>query len=304
MRVRIGFDTILIAAGILVGVYALSTSDILTGNVFGSNTKKVDIQKETAAAGLQNITIDTSSTNINVVKGSSDQVTARLHGNASSKKAEDIKLLFDQQADTLNIGVDVPDRYTIGLDITNVDLTVEIPEKQWNTLKMETSSGDVKASNVRAQSFMASTSSGNIAVNDVESSAINVEASSGEIKASGFKSSEAVFNAGSGNIALSGGNAAIKGETSSGDIQVDSSQLLYNTELKSGSGEVKVYLANEPASLSVDYRGGSGQGAIHWNGFKYTERDEDNRILQGSFGNGGVLLKVRTDSGNFTLGPV
>ncbi|WP_248929583.1 DUF4097 family beta strand repeat-containing protein [Paenibacillus hamazuiensis] len=321
MKIRMVFGVILIMAGIVWGLHSVGMIPGFPGGVFAVNKSKVDIRKETAAADFQNIVVNTSSTNVHLIKGSSNQIVASLEGNASSNYEGKIDLRMEARGDTLKVEPDIPDNFNIGFNMLDIDLTVEIPEKQWSSIKVATSSGnidvkqinggavelkassgDVGASRVQAKSFAASVKSGNIDVKDVESAAISLESTSGNIAASRFKGNEAAFHAGSGNVKLSEGQAAIKAETSSGDIRLEASSLLKNTELKAGSGNVIVNLDQDPLSLSVDYRGNSGSGTIEWSGFRYAEKDEDKRVIKGTFGSGDIQLKVRTQSGNFTLG--
>lgn len=273
----------LIAAGVLLLLFSFNPTNIAWGNFSLFNTKEVDLQRSASATNIQNVLVDTESANVNVTHGRSDQIKVRLHGKVSSKYVNDVDLKVEPQGDTLRLEVYTPDGFDWGMHQFNVALTVELPEKLWKSVKVQTQSG-------------------NVTVKEIESKEIALQARSGNLAADHYKSDVLTFTTESGNVDLSEGKSAIQGETKSGNIQVELNELQQDTDLKAGSGNITVNVENEPESLAVDYRGNSGNGRIDWTRMTYEEKDEDGEIIKGSFGSGEVKLKVRTGSGNFTMG--
>ncbi|WP_165972326.1 DUF4097 family beta strand repeat-containing protein [Paenibacillus piri] len=311
------FGLFLIAAGVIWIAFSFNSANLAWGNMIPFNTKEINIEREVPMSGVQNLLVDSVSTNVNVIQGSSNQIKVRLSGRISPKYVDTIDLKVAPQGDALKLGVNLPDGMNWGL--LNLDMNVELPEKLWKSVKVETKSGDVKLaqtkgdsidvksssgdiqlSQVQAKSATIHAASGNVKMKNVESNQITLQASSGNLVVDDFKSDELAFTAGSGNVKLSGGQSKIKGEASTGDIQLELNSLLQDTDLKAGSGNVTVHMEKEPQSLAVDYRGGSGKGHIQWNGMKYEENAEN--VIRGSYGSGEVKLKVRISSGDFTLG--
>ncbi|WP_275898303.1 DUF4097 family beta strand repeat-containing protein [Peribacillus alkalitolerans] len=73
----------------------------------------------------------------------------------------------------------------------------------------------------------------------------------------------------------------------------------YDITTESTSGDVKVELCKIPDSLEIDFDSTSGDGSIELEGMSYSEKSES-RIL-GTIGNGAVILKIRTTSGDFDI---
>ncbi|MEF3306893.1 DUF4097 family beta strand repeat-containing protein [Paenibacillus sp. GYB003] len=267
--------------------------------IFGS--KEVNVEQSFEARNVQNVEIETSSTDVTIVRGGSERIEVRLEGKASPNIADGFGLRAEPKGDTLKIGIDKPDGFHIGFRFENVALTVELPDKQWNVLKAKVSSGNISMENVAGKTIEVQSSSGNVELADGEATTIELRSSSGNIEASGYKAELLKFHASSGNVTLKDGEAKLKGDAGSGNIRLEAAELTRDADLSAGSGNVTVSLDREPKSLAVDYRGGSGSGHIKWDGFQYKEKEEEGRKIKGSFGGGDTMLKVVTGSGDFRL---
>ncbi|NKI23527.1 DUF4097 domain-containing protein [Paenibacillus dendritiformis] len=309
-------------------------------SLLNTATKEIHIEKSVAAAGIKNVAVETGSVDVQLVPGSGDDIVARVHGRVSNNDAESIDLKATSQGDKLQLSVQLPDGVNFGVHIFDVKLTVELPEQQWNALQvaagsanveaenlnsalmevasgsgnirlngieartaaMQAGSGDIATGNIHAESFTVQTKSGNIRVQDIESVEMEAIALSGNLQVERYESSMLNFRTGSGNARLSDGHAKLNGESGSGNITIETDELRYDAELKASSGNVTVNLSQEPADLAVDFSGGSGSARIRWDGMRYEEQNKDDHTVRGAFGNGGTMLKVRTRSGEFTLG--
>lgn len=257
------FGIILVIAGVAGLYHVWSGGDISLHRIGALLSREVNIEKAVDVGAVEHIRIHTDSANVRIVKGESEQAYVRLQGSAGRHYADNIDLHVEQQGDTLELGLEMPEKFWFFFNFANVTLEVTLPEKQWNTVDVETGSG-------------------NITIDGLETDSL-------------------AFDAGSGNVKLIDGQAEIKGKVGSGNILVETRELLHDADLKTGSGNVTVKLAERPESLHVDYRGGSGQGRIQWDGFVYELESDERDVVKGSFGSGEVQLYVRTGSGNFTL---
>lgn len=282
MKRRVWLGIILIAAGIAGIFLAMNHSNISFGNLITFSSSDVNIVKTVDASDIHDIEIIAGSSDISVVRGSSDQIEARLTGTVSSNRVKDIKLDVDTKGDSLKLEADLGSGISIGVMYSDVNLTVELPEKVWDSIAVETGSGNINAE-------------------QIDSGTIKLSAGSGNVELVRYSADKLTFDVGSGNVDLIDGQSALKGETSSGNITVQTEDLTQDTILEAGSGEVMVQVDKEPESLEVDFEGGSGEGSVDWNGMKAVTIDDDGSILKGTFGSGDALLKVRTGSGNFTL---
>lgn len=309
-------------------------------NLLNTATQEVNIEKTIDASGIENVAVETGSVDVQLVRGSTDHIAVRLHGRVSNYDADSISLQVTPKGETLRLGVQLPDGVQFGVHIFDVKLTVELPERQWNGLQvavgsgnveaerlnsalmevstgsgnirangieartaaLQASSGNITTENIHAESFTVQTKSGNIGIRDVEAAEMEVMAGSGNVRVETYKSNVLNFRTSSGNMRLADGHAKLNGESGAGNITIETDELQYDADLKAGSGNVMVNLTKEPADLAVDFSGGSGSGRIRWDGMRYEEQDKKDHTLRGAFGNGGTMLKVRTRSGEFTLG--
>ncbi|UNK16096.1 DUF4097 domain-containing protein [Paenibacillus sp. N3/727] len=313
---------LIVAVGVLLLIITMNPIKTFSGINFGFSfdTKEINGEQTFDANDFRHLNLRTGSSDIHFVQGNADQIKVRLHGKVSPQIAEQVKLKAEPNGDTLVLGVDVPQGIDLGVRVMNIDLTVELPEKQWASAGIESgsgdieiaqmqgdsviikaSSGDVKVQQVRADEITVHTGSGDIKAEEIDAESIALESGSGDISAERYKASMLNFQSGSGDVELKDGESGIQGKTGSGNIRLDADQLIHDAELRSSSGRVTVDLVKEPSSLKVDFEGSSGKGDMQWDGMRYETNDKDKNQLKGTFGSGGVVLKVRTSSGDFTL---
>lgn len=292
---------VLIALGIWWGVSAWGSDKGFALNLPFMETKPVNIEQSFDANSIKEVFVDVSSTDVTIVRGSSEKIEVRLHGQASPKMADQYRLKGEEMGNTLQIGVEKQDGFRFHFGYESVALTVELPEKQWDEINVKVSSGDIVVKNVEGKIIDAMTSSGDIELEETKASAIQLDTSSGDIQGQQFKADTLKFHSSSGDVSLKDGEATLKGDAQSGDIDIDFVEMLHDADLSTGSGDVKITLEQEPKSLTVDYKGGSGTGKVSWDGFQAANSGEDDNSIYGMFGSGEKMLKVSTGSGDFTL---
>lgn len=293
----------IVVAGVLLLIFTWNPMNIFSNVNFGFSFSTKEIHEEQAVSPeeIEKLDIRTGSGDIEVVQGSSDEIMIRLDGKVSKQIADQVKLKVESKGETLSVGIDAPDHIGFGVRIMDTDLTVELPEKMWAGADIEAGSGDIEIAGLQGEDISIKVGSGDIHIEDIDAVTIGLKSGSGDISAERYKASLMKFEAGSGSVDLQDGEAELQGEASSGNIQLEADELLQDADLRVGSGNVTVDLDQEPSSLTVDFKGGSGTGEVSWGGFQYEEKDKDKGVLRGTFGSGDVLLKVRTGSGDFTL---
>ncbi|MFS0836509.1 DUF4097 family beta strand repeat-containing protein [Paenibacillus sp. 1P03SA] len=318
MRRNMGF--LLIGVGVLALLYYFNPVGVFSWNGLSFKTQDIHLEKTAEGAPLQNIIVETGSADARIVKGEGNQVNVRLDGSVSKKQAEKFQLKVDSKGDTLSVGIEEPSEIGVGVTIVNVELVVELPEKNWNSVRVQSGSGNIELESlkgnavetkagsgdtslreIKSDKLVADAGSGAISVTDVQGDAIMLKADSGDIRAEQYAANSLKFEGHSGNVELKQGKASLQGETHSGDIRLEAGEILRDADLKSGSGNVKIELSEEPKSLAVDFEGGSGNGSVDWENFSSEEKNEKKDRLKGKFGSGEVKLKVRTGSGDFHL---
>ncbi|WP_282937340.1 DUF4097 family beta strand repeat-containing protein [Paenibacillus sp. RC67] len=291
-----------IVAGVVILLALFVNERGFAKNIFLWNTKPVHIERSVKAADIRNLLVETGSADVNVISGNSENIEVRLDGNVKKETADHVQIIVEPQSDTLKLKVENPDGFQLGINFSELKLTVELPKNLWETVKVHTGSGNVDLEELKGKTVEITAISGDVNVNEIESKQITLQANSGNIVTKDFISEHLMFQTGSGNVNLSNGQSSIKGETKSGNIQVKVKDLVQNMDLQASSGDVNVYLEKEPKSLMVQFNGGSGSGEIDWDGMTNKERGKDDHKLKGVFGSGETNLNVRTGSGNFLLG--
>lgn len=297
----------------------------------------VNISKSQDASEAERLRITVGSADVQVVPVDSNEVKVHLHGGQRGFTLGSNKPDVTVRQRGGAIEVQVQQQSGFGISFGNLKLTVEVPRRQWQEFATTAGSGDLSITEVSADLLRLSTGSGDITVQDIDAvtgawdtgsgsvdglqiqveklivktgsgevelgqvygGEVTLQTGSGDINVDNYELLKLTVNASSGDIELQDGTAPIEGKTDSGDIDIEVDELRQDTTLQTGSGNVNVELAREPQSLEVRYDGGSGRGSIDWSGF--VQDGDDRKRIRGAFGNGDVLLEVRTGSGDFKL---
>ncbi|UHA60698.1 DUF4097 domain-containing protein [Metabacillus litoralis] len=296
MRKAVMFAFFLIVVGIAGSVVTAATTD-----VFSLEMKDILQEEEVKGTEIQQIEVGTSSTNIKMVPSKGDSIKVKLTGKVSEKLKDKYKLVVTEEGDTVNIDVENQDLYFyVGFSFIELNLEIEVPEKEYQSLVVESSSGDIDISQLKVEEFRTEASSGDITIDQISVSTNNkMEASSGTIHVKNSSASVFDLGASSGDIILQNVDGHVEAETSSGSIELNNKQVTGNINALASSGDVIVQFDESPKSLAVDFTGSSGEGVIELEGFSYEDKSEN--IINGKIGSGEYELKVRTSSGDFQL---
>lgn len=300
MRVSKVIGLLLIGLGAIGLISFFFSSDEDRDSWFGLRGKEINTTKSADAGPFARLKIDVDSAQVRLIRSDSaaNNVTATLSGRTGIAN-EAVGLRWTENGDELAIGLDQSGMRGIRSMFSSLTLVVELPEKNWHAIDVATGSGDIEVKRTNATDLTLTAGSGDIDAEEIQADSIRLKVGSGDIEVEEFIGNELNFQTGSGNVKLSDGAAALAGKTGSGNIRIEVDELLYDADLQTGSGNVKVYTERQPMNLTVDFSGGSGSGRVKWEGFSESLRDKD--TLQGTFGNGEHLLKVRTGSGGFSL---
>ncbi|MHA7967237.1 DUF4097 family beta strand repeat-containing protein [Paenibacillus sp. CAU 1782] len=307
-------------------------------NITDRLLEEVNLEKSSEIDNIKDIVIDTSGTNVTLVKGSQSQAIATLKGKATPNIAKKINLEVLRSGDKLIIEIEQKG-WSFGVNWMNEGLRVELPEAVWNNVTIETGSGNVnidelhaeqlvidtgsgnlslnalelkdleldsgsgnvKMQDTRTKELTAKVSSGNMKINNVIGDTVELKLGSGNLEIEGYTAETLKFEISSGNAKLIDGRAKVDGKSSSGNITLKAENLFFDTTLKASSGRVVVALENDPESLAVEYKGGSGVGSIKKDGFTYNHKSSERDSIDAVIGSGNIKLNVTTGSGNFTL---
>jgi lia operon protein LiaG len=315
MKKSFALGLILLIAGVIGIIITFSGDDDLMD--FG--TTSVNMGETVAADAITDVSVKGSSVNVEIKRGTGSDIKVALEGRASEKFMDDIGLDVQTEGGKLIIQPKMPRGFSIGINIIDVKLRIELPERQWENVSVDVGSGNVALSDVHARTLALDAGSGNIEAERVEGTSVSLHSGSGDQRLSNVKATDEIqldmgsgnatvdtfeaasltFEASSGNVKLLDGSAKITGNVGSGNIRYETARLTQDVRLKTGSGNVGIELDEEPSSLKVEFRTGSGDSDIDWDGIKYDIKEEGD--VSGQFGDGAVLLEVTTGSGNIDL---
>jgi lia operon protein LiaG len=265
----------------IVGVVGTLVSVSASGG-FSLDTYNVHDKTVVNNVDISRVEIDLSSSDVTVNSSDSDEITVELNGKISKKLKKKLKLDVQEKGQTLKIGLTGEDQiiFNIGVLIVDTNVEVFIPQKIYDSIKIDTSSGDILIQDLKAKETIFETSSGDIIASNLYTEVNRFHSSSGEME-------------------LSNVTGDIEAESSSGDMIIDYLNANGNLDAKTSSGDVNVTYQDVPNSLAIDFQGSSGEGDVSLDGVNFEEKTEN--AIKGMIGSGHFKLKVVTSSGDFTL---
>jgi hypothetical protein len=312
---------------VILALAALPLSAASTGHFERTLTVSGPVDLD-VTSGSGNITVHAGG-------GGSVSVSAKIHGSNSWLLGGDVEDRIrrieknppvEQQGNTIRIG-HVEDRELLRNISIDYDLTVPAQTR----LNSHTGSGDQSINGVQL-SLTAKTGSGDVTVDNVAGD-VQISAGSGDLKINGVKGSlhastgsgdiraqavagefdasagsgdvemhqtaagDVKVNTGSGQVRLFGVNGGLKASTGSGDIEVEG-QAAHDWRLGAGSGNITLRF---PAQASFDFDAQTTSGSLHLKRPVATQGTISRTHITGKVGNGGVMVNVRTGSGDIAL---
>ncbi|MEH7384358.1 DUF4097 family beta strand repeat-containing protein [Bacillus sp. JJ1521] len=309
---------ILVLIGVLGVIITLNNSGV---EAFTFSSVDVNEKQEVSAEGITTIIIDSPSVDVNVIPTKKDQVEVEFSGKVGKKSKALYKLDIDEDGDTVEISMEKKNKFQFMMfNFTRVSLNIKVPEKMYDSIQINASSGDIVVEEMNSKEMVIITesgdieimksvikgslnleaSSGDVKVKDTVGNVIDIETSSGDITAIKNEAKEIEFLTSSGDIESNNQSSEkMNINTSSGDITIDAEEITGNISMEASSGDIDVSFVQIPEALAVDYKSSSGDGIANIEGIKFSEKS-DHRIL-GEIGVGGYQITARTSSGDFEI---
>jgi lia operon protein LiaG len=277
MRKLAAIALVLLGIGVLCAFFVFDKDDIVTK--FQGETYLQE--KSVDSSAIRSIKTETDTFNVTLTPGTSDDIKVRLEGDVSKKLVDDIIFTAIPKGDTLYIVGDTKDRFSIGISIVNLKMTVELPAKLWDSINIETDTG-------------------NIVIDQLEADKLNLKSDTGNLKLSNYVTKDFVFKTDTGNITLTDGKGSLKGETDTGNVRVESDELLNNIAVKTDTGNIIINVDKDPVSVAINIKKDTGNTNVEWDGFSFNK--ESDTYVEGMIGSGDIKIDLESDTGNFKLG--
>ncbi|MBW7458081.1 DUF4097 domain-containing protein, partial [Paenibacillus sepulcri] len=170
---------------IIIALILLVVGIIGTGATMGRdgfwNFGTVDIAQNQAVdgTGAKNIILSMESMDVTVVKGPTNEIKASLSGKVSEKFVKSTKLKVVRNGDTVTVGVDAKNGFSFGVSIFNAKLKLELPEQQYDSLALDSGSGNTSITDLAAQTLDVEAGSGNVKFNQLTVGKLSLDIGSG-----------------------------------------------------------------------------------------------------------------------------
>ena len=136
-------------------------------------------------------------------------------------------------------------------------------------------------------------------MSSIQGESITLQSKIGNIDVSNFKAKTFTFETKDGSVTLVNGETPLTGNTASGSIHVSLKRMLQSVDLQSNDGFIAVNLDERPKALAIDFESKVGKGTVDLPNFSFEENKRN--LIKGGYGGEGIILKVRTKTGSFSL---
>ena len=293
---------------------------IVKSEGFFGHVKDVYQEEKVSVDQIEQIEISSSFIDMEVTQTEREEIQLVLTGKVSSSLEEDVRIHSKQSGSTLIIEAKVNDKkWMTGFKRISLTLQVQVPMKFNKDVVLKGTSGDIYLEKVHLNSVQLQASSGDIHVKDViVRNMLQTKLSSGDVKIENVKAHLMSHQSSSGDVEVKHSMATvIRAESTSGDInilecggkldlkstsgdaEVELSQLIEDMQLTSTSGDIKINLQHTPNDVEVEFKSSSGDGRVRIPEIYFGVK-KDNHI-QAFKGSKEPKIIARTSSGDFTL---
>ncbi|MDX8363240.1 DUF4097 family beta strand repeat-containing protein [Cytobacillus sp. IB215316] len=284
---------------LFIGIIGSVVSINATGGL-SFNTVDLLEKKEVKNEEIKKIDIDFPSTDIEVQPSDDDSFIIEVNGRVSEKLKDKFKLNVEEQGDLLKVEFQDPNTFfNIGVSIVDTTVSVYLPTKVYESVTINTASGNIEAEQLNTNQLNVSAASGNIKMKDMQAEKVYTSTASGNITVDQQQAITSSFEVASGNMYLTNVVGNVTAHSSSGNITLHNEESSGNISANALSGNVKIEYEKAPSSLYINFKATSGNGKVELDGVNYEEKSND-RII-GTIGSGDHEIIVDITSGNFKL---
>ncbi|WP_406944196.1 DUF4097 family beta strand repeat-containing protein [Halobacillus sp. SY10] len=283
----------------IVGLVGLGVS-LLTMDRFKEEVRAMEAYP---VKNVQHIDIQLSSMDVELYPSKEDEIHVFAKGETRKEEEPFYQVKLE------NGGLEIQQTEQKGFHLfsffraKDATLKMEVPEKMFNRLTMETTSGDMMISNVQVQEANLTSTSGSI---DIKESMFGkdfaLKTTSGDVKVNSNTIPNGSYHTTSGSISDERTQGErINYQTTSGDLEVERRHPIQGTKVQTNSGDVSFLYQSPAGSLAVDFGSNSGEPVIEWDSMVYKDKSDHKVIGMTGEENAANQLKVRTQSGDFNL---
>ena len=264
---------------------------------FDFNTVSLYEKKVLENDKIDQIDITHTSTDVKIIPTKDQNMTVELNGKVSKRVKDQYKLEVKEDGEKVKIAVIRDDnQWFSGLDLnnSNVDLNLKLPEKIYELIHINLSSGDMDLNEIQAKEVSLITSSGDINVKkgevekrlsinsssgdlmlqNLKAETLHVDLASGDSSIKHTETKSVMLASKSGNVQMNDVKGDIEVVVSSADTKIVNNEMNSDIKIESSSGDVDIHFQKQPQSLNLNYDGVSGEGTVQLDGMLYEEKSD------------------------------
>ncbi|MFS0554382.1 DUF4097 family beta strand repeat-containing protein [Brevibacillus sp. 179-C9.3 HS] len=272
-----GFSLILFIVGVCGMVwlflrqenFAYSLKPIKEERVMEQEIKAIDLKSDTA--------------DIAIIPSKLPKATVRMVGEVSEQQYEILEFKSEIAPDGTLVVV-LRERLHVNMFYQRngeIKLEVELPEKVYENLQIETMSGDIRSGKLSAKYA-------------------KVISSTGDVEVAGYEGQELDVRTDTGDINLTDIRSAVLIDSSTGAIdKLTMPELTDHVSIRTDTGDIRVDIGKQPTAATLEVQTDTGGIETTWQNLSY-ERKEDT-LVNASIGTGGPTMSVRSSTGDVRI---
>ena len=264
---------------------------------FDFNTVSLYEKKVLENDKIDQIDITHTSTDVKIIPTKDQNMTVELNGKVSKRVKDQYKLEVKEDGEKVKIAVIRDDNdWFSGFDLNNgnVDLNLKLPEKIYELIHINLSSGDMDLKEIQAKEISLNTSSGDINVEksevektlsinslsgdlmlqNLKAEMLHVDLASGGSSIKHTETKSVMLSSKSGDVQINDVKGDIEVAVLSADTKIVNNEMNSDIKIESSSGDVDIHFQKQPQSLNLNYDGVSGKGTVQLDGMLYEEKSD------------------------------
>lgn len=237
----------------------------VSGFIF--NESVVIEDEVTINKSYEKIDLLTTNAKVELIPTDAEETTITYGG----KKKSNVRFKANVKGDTLAIELKEKWFYFWGFSMKGMVVTVHVPEKRYEAIKVVSDNGLIEASHLQAKLIELATDNGLVRLNDSEASNVKLQTDNGQISIRDVL----------GNV---------DAQTDNGRITFEAETFTHDVDLRTDNGAIYVKLSDKPTDASINADTDNGSVTIF-----------GTKVRSVTFGEGKNLIKLQTDNGRITV---
>lgn len=284
-------------------------------------TEPVMIEKTIDPSAIHNVKVNSDSLNIEFKRSATNDIKVSLEGRASKKYKDRFTLSTATTSDGNEVTIQgsYKDTFFVGFNIMDVDLVVELPDRLWDSIEVDSKNGNIEVEHLTAKEAVITTGSGNIDTEELQAEiaklsadhgnmdlehvsgdSVDLQSRSGNIKLESYTIGQLKVHSDHGNITIEDGVGAVQGSTKNSNIRFNTKDIKDNVSLVTSHGNVRIETEKQPESAEIVLKHEHGNRDVDWKGIEVSMDTE--HAYSGKLGGGGIKVEAESETGNIKLG--